>query len=281
MQPHRHPPIRTYILMECSLIHHTRIKSTGNNRWDLYRTRLLLPLLHRFHPEIPAQTTFRAPPSRFRLHLPTYMTPSLVLRAASSTPALVFSAAATTPSLAMENPFMKTSILDAGLVDDALQKDGAWRGLQRVRLFGGVLKASDDKRGRWFSAGTDGCTDALDGEGEREREASRRRRTRCRETEPAGCCSAFKSFCGYSPPPAHTFSHRHALPLTAMSRRLITYLLRCSALKPDALYNYDLFYVGSMCFYSNHCAVLFLEFEYRGGVINVFHVTLYTFTTEQ
>lgn len=66
---------------------------------------------------------------------------------------------------------MKTSILDAGLVDDVLQKDGAWQGLQRVRLFGGVLKASDDKRGRWFSAGTDGCTDALDGEREREKRA--------------------------------------------------------------------------------------------------------------
>lgn len=47
------------------------------------------------------------------VHLPTYKTPSLVLRAASSTPALVFSAAATTPSLAMENPFISTSILDA------------------------------------------------------------------------------------------------------------------------------------------------------------------------
>lgn len=46
-------------------------------------------------------------------HLPTYMTPSLVFRAASSTPALVFSAAATTPSLAIENPFISTSILDA------------------------------------------------------------------------------------------------------------------------------------------------------------------------
>lgn len=96
---------------------------------------------------------------------------------------------------------------------------------------------------------------------EREREASRRRRTRCRETEPAGCCSAFKSLCGYSPPHTHTFSHRHALPLTAMLRRLITYLLRCSALKPDALYDYDLFYVENMCFYS----FLILDFEYCEG----------------
>lgn len=45
------------------------------------------------------------------LDVPTYMTPSLVLAAASSTPAFVFSAAATTPSLAMENPFFRTSIL--------------------------------------------------------------------------------------------------------------------------------------------------------------------------
>ena len=44
-------------------------------------------------------------------YLPTYITPSLVLAAASSMPALVFSAAATTPSLAMENPFISTSIL--------------------------------------------------------------------------------------------------------------------------------------------------------------------------
>lgn len=91
-----------------------------------------------------------------------------------------------------------------------------------------------------FCAGTDGCTDTVDGEqwnerereGERETEASRRKRTGCRETEPAGCCSAFKSRCGYSPhphPPPHTHTHsRHALPLTAMSNRLITYLLRSS-----------------------------------------------------
>lgn len=44
-------------------------------------------------------------------YVPTYITPSLVLAAASSMPALVFSAAATTPSLAMENPFISTSIL--------------------------------------------------------------------------------------------------------------------------------------------------------------------------
>lgn len=64
----------------------------------------------------------------------------------------------------------------------------------------------------------------------REREASRRKRTGCRETEPAGCCSAFKSCCSYClhpHPPPHTHS-RHALLLTAMSNRLITYLLRSS-----------------------------------------------------
>ena len=44
-------------------------------------------------------------------YVPTYITPSLVLAAASSMPALVFSAAATTPSLAMENPFISTSIV--------------------------------------------------------------------------------------------------------------------------------------------------------------------------
>lgn len=44
-------------------------------------------------------------------YIPTYITPSLVLAAASSMPALVFSAAATTPSLAMENPFISTSML--------------------------------------------------------------------------------------------------------------------------------------------------------------------------
>ncbi len=49
--------------------------------------------------------------SQLNLYIPTYMTPSLVLAAASSTPALVFSAAATTPSLAMENPFFSASIL--------------------------------------------------------------------------------------------------------------------------------------------------------------------------
>ncbi len=101
-----------------------------------------------------------------------------------------------------------------------------------------------------FCAGTNGCTDTLNGEQwnererERERAASRRKRTGCRETEPAGCCSAFKSCCGYSPPPTrpphtHTHTHartharthahsRHALTLTAMSNRLIIYLLRSS-----------------------------------------------------
>lgn len=44
-------------------------------------------------------------------YVPTYITPSLVLAAASSIPALVFSAAATTPSLAIENPFINASIL--------------------------------------------------------------------------------------------------------------------------------------------------------------------------
>lgn len=56
----------------------------------------------------------RNPPNSFCCmicYIPTYITPSLVLAAASSMPALVFSAAATTPSLAMENPFISTSML--------------------------------------------------------------------------------------------------------------------------------------------------------------------------
>lgn len=61
--------------------------------------------------------------------LPTYITPSLVFSAASVTPCLVFSAAATTPSLAMENPFLKTSILLAALgtswVQQAAPREGS------------------------------------------------------------------------------------------------------------------------------------------------------------
>lgn len=131
--------------MECRLIHHICIKSIENNCKDLYRTQLLLPLslLHYF----PLRGTHtHTQTSRKHLHLPTYMTPSLVLRAASSTPALVFSAAATTPSLAMENPFIRTSILDVEFDDGALQMDWAWQGLQGLTVSGYMLKVSDDRR---------------------------------------------------------------------------------------------------------------------------------------
>ncbi len=113
-----------------------------------------------------------------------------------------------------------------------------------------------------FCAGTNGCTDTLNGEQwnererERERAASRRKRTGCRETEPAGCCSAFKSCCGYSPHPhvLHTHTHTrthartHARTHTADTHWLsqqcrtdwlyIYYALASSALRPDASYNY-------------------------------------------
>lgn len=56
-----------------------------------------------------------------RPHSPTYMTPSLVFSAASVTPCLVFSTAPTTPSLAMENPFLKTSMVVARMGPDCCE----------------------------------------------------------------------------------------------------------------------------------------------------------------
>lgn len=155
------------------------------------------------------------------------MTPSLVLRAASSTPALVFSAAATTPSLAMENPFIRASILDVelrlwcsadglGLAGFA-KTDGVWLNAESFRWQEREIQRDSapgqmDTRTPWTESSRMRVR-------KREREASRRKRTGCRETEPAGCCSAFKSCCGYSlhPHPHHTHTHsRRALLLTAM-----------------------------------------------------------------
>ncbi len=254
-----HTHTHTHTLMGCRLIHHISIRSIGNNCRDLYKTQLLLSpsMLHYFiiwpcvghaHTEGERETSSK------HLHLPTYMTPSLVLRAASSTPALVFSAAATTPSLAMENPFIRASILDVEFDNDALQTDWAWQNLQGLKVSVYMLKFSDDRReeyreilcrDKWMHGHSE--RRAVEWERERERAASRRKRTGCRETEPAGCCSAFKSCCGYSPHPhvlhthtrtqvrtharthTHTRTHsRHALTLTAMSNRLIIYLLRSS-----------------------------------------------------
>ncbi len=129
---HTHTLTHTYTLMGCRLIHHICIRSIGNNCRDLYRTQLLLPLSMQHYftlcgTHTHTHTEREREISSKHLHLPTYMTPSLVLRAASSTPALVFSAAATTPSLAMENPFIRASILDVEFDDGALQMDWAWQ----------------------------------------------------------------------------------------------------------------------------------------------------------
>ncbi len=261
-----HTHTHTHTLMGCRLIHHISIRSIGNKCRDLYKTQLLLSpsMLHYFiiwpcvghaHTEGERETSSK------HLHLPTYMTPSLVLRAASSTPALVFSAAATTPSLAMENPFIRASILDVEFDNDALQTDWAWQNLQGLKVSVYMLKFSDDRReeyreilcrDKWMH----GHSERRAVEWERERAASRRKRTGCRETEPAGCCSAFKSCCGYSPHPhvlhththarthARTHTHTHTADTHWLSQQCRTdwlyiyYALASSALRPDASYNY-------------------------------------------
>lgn len=164
------------------------------------------------------------------------MTPSLVLRAASSTPALVFSAAATTPSLAMENPFIRASILDVEFNNGALQTDWAWQNLQGMKVSVYMLKASDNRREEYREIlcryrRMHGHSEWRAVEWERERE---RAGVREQDAERQNLLDAAVHLSrAAATVPTHTSSSththsRHALPLTAMSNTLIIYLLRSS-----------------------------------------------------
>ncbi|KAF3853779.1 hypothetical protein F7725_014467 [Dissostichus mawsoni] len=158
---------------------------------------LILPLFLSLLTSVPDMDTHGSLPQtlhRQDVYIPTYMTPSLVLAAASSMPALVFSAAATTPSLAMENPFISTSILGDETAGLACSKR-AWLVLTRAERTAqqGYNTQTERKRGEETGGMNKmerrGGGGGGGGGGER-----------------AGCCSIFKSCC--NPLLSHT-STRH------------------------------------------------------------------------
>lgn len=177
------------------------------------------------------------------------MTPSLVLRAASSTPALVFSAAATTPSLAMENPFIRASILDVEFNNGALQTDWAWQNLQGMKVSVYMLKASDNRREEYREIlcryrRMHGHSEWRAVEWERERE---RAGVREQDAERQNLLDAAVHLSrAAATVPTHTSSstHTHTADTHCLSQQCrihwlyIYYALASSVLRPDASYNY-------------------------------------------